>query len=804
MESLLQDLKFGFRQLRKAPAFTAAAILTLALGIGANATIFTWFSSIILNPVPGADGRRLLSIRWSTEKGENRSMSWLDYQDYAKRNHTLEKFAAVGMAPFSLGDGREPERIWGMLVSANYFDTMGVRPALGRAFVQGEDQTPNAVAVISDHLWRTKFGADPALLGREVRINQRNFTVVGIAPQEFAGSILGLRFEVWIPVGMRDALGGGTTLKSRSNQWLVGQARPKTGVSAREINADLTNISMQLAREFDKSGGYNRADAGPIWREGGGSVLGPVMMLLMAVVAVVLLIACANVANLLLARGAGRRKELSIRLALGVGRARLIRQLLIENAVLASGGLAGALAILPLTIGTLNKFAPPTDLPIGLTIHTDSGVFLFTIAISAAATAVFGLLPALRASSPDVVAALKDESGTSSRKKLRLGNALVVAQVALSLVLLVSAGLFLKSLKRATSTDPGFDPRNVLIAGVDLQPNGYDAARARVAVREMMGKISAIPGVVAASTTRFVPLSWNGSSSASFQAEGYVPAKLEEPNTGMMFVGADFFHAIGTPIVQGREFGPADTPDAQHVVVINQTFARRYFASSDPIGRRVRIYGEQRVVVGVSRNSKHDSIDKEPGPFLYIPSEQFFASETNFLIRTAGDPMGYARAAEDAIHSVDPALAVYGVRPLEAAISASYMGQRIGGSFLGLFGVCALVLASVGLYGVLAYTVSQRSREVGIRMALGASRWDVLGMILRQGLQLATLGLGAGLAIAVGVTRFMRAMLLDISPTDLPTLALVCALLIAVAVGASFLPAYRAARIDPILAIRHD
>src|SRR5581483_1395942 len=310
MNSLLHDVKFAIRQFRKSPAFTVAAILTLALGIGANATIFTWFSSIVLNPIPGADGRNVLSIRWATQKGENRSMSWLDYQDFAQRNHTLEKFAAGGMAPFSLGDGREPELIWGMLVSANYFDTMGVKPALGRVFVANEDQTPNAIAVISDHLWRTKFGGDPGLVGHEIRINQRNFTVVGIAPPEFGGSILGLHFEIWIPIGMRDAMGGGTTLKTRSNQWLLGQARPKPGVGAREIQADLTNISMHLAREFDKPGGYNRADAGPIWREGGGSVLAPVTMLLMAVVAVVLLIACANVANLLLARGTGRRKEL--------------------------------------------------------------------------------------------------------------------------------------------------------------------------------------------------------------------------------------------------------------------------------------------------------------------------------------------------------------------------------------------------------------------------------------------------------------------------------------------------------------
>ncbi len=800
----MNEIRFGLRQLRKSPAFTIAAILTLALGIGANATIFTWFSSIVLNPVPGADARDVYSVRWTTQKGEDRSMSWLDYQDFAKRSRTIEKFAAAGMAPFSLGDDRQPERIWGMLVSSNYFDSLGVKPALGRAFLNDEDQTPTAVAVLSDHLWRTKYGADPNIAGRQIRLNQRNFTVIGVAPEEFVGSVLGLRFDIWIPIGMRDALGGGTTLKSRGNQWLIGQAKAKPGATAKEIAADLTSISQQLAIEFDKPEGYNRADIGPIWREGGGAVLGPLMMLLMGVVAVVLVIACANVANLLLARGTGRSKEMAIRLALGVGRARLIRQLLVENALLALGGLAGALAVLPITIGTLNTFAPPTDLPIGLTIRTNPQVILFTITLSAAATLIFGLLPALRASRPDVMAALKDESGASSRRKLRLGNALVVAQVALSLVLLVSAGLFLKSLSKATSTDPGFDPRNVLVAGIDLKSNGYDAARASTAVREMMSKISAIPGVTAVTNTRFIPLTWNGSSSATFQAEGYVPARQESPSTNLMFVGPDFFHTMNTPILQGRDFAPTDTADSQHVVIINQTFAARYFANTDPIGRRIKIFSEQRVVVGVSRDAKYTSLDKGPGPTLYIPFDQFFPGETNFVLRTIGAPMNYARAAEDAIHSIDPTLPVYGARPLDSAISSAYIGQRIGGSFLGLFGACALLLATIGLYGVLAYTVSQRSREVGIRVALGASRSNVLTMILREGIQLAAIGLGIGLALAVVATRFMRSMLLGISPTDLSTIASVCLVLLAVALAASFIPAYRAARIDPIRAIRHE
>jgi predicted permease len=432
-------------------------------------------------------------------------------------------------------------------------------------------------------------------------------------------------------------------------------------------------------------------------------------------------------------------------------------------------------------------------------------VFVFTIAISAVATLVFGLLPALRASRPDVVAALKDEAaGGQSRRKLRLGKALVVAQVALSMVLLVSAGLFLKSLGRAASVDPGFDPRGVLIAGIDLHSNGYDTPRARVALRQMTQKIVEVPGVTAVSTTRFVPLGWSGSASAGIEADGYVPAAQEQPTAAIMTIGADFFHAIGTPIVAGREFTPADTADSQKIAIINQTFARRYFPKGDPLGRKVRVYNESRVVAGVARNSKHDSLDREPGPTIYLPAEQYLANDANFLIRTIGAPMSYARAAQDAIHSVDPALPIFGVRPLETAISASYIGQQIGSSFMGLFGAVALALATIGLYGVLAYTVAQRYREVGIRVALGASRLNVLNMVLKEGMQLAGMGLVAGVLLAIGVTRFLRAMLMNVSPTDFATMAAVSALLALVALAASFIPAHRATRIDPILAIRHE
>jgi macrolide transport system ATP-binding/permease protein len=803
---LFSDVRFGIRQLRKSPAFTAAAALTLALGIGANATIFSWMNAIILNPLPRVDSKGLVSVRWRSPEGSLTSFSWPDYLDTRKRSKTIESMSVESMSAFNLGEGTRPERVWGMLVSSEFFRTMGVNPIAGRGFLPDEDENPGGhpVTVISYHLWQTKFGSDPGIVGRQVKINNRNFQVIGIAPEDFAGAILGLTFELYIPISMREVMGGGAgALTQRGSHWLQGQARLKPGVDERQVALDLTGISSQLAHEFLQSDRYVHAEIIPIWREGGGQVLAPIVMLMMAVVGVVLLIACANVANLLLARAAGRRREIAIRQALGVSRSRLIRQLLAENGLLAVLGGAAAMLVVPWAGSLMMRFVPVTALPVSLNIRTDSTVLLFTLGISLVATLLFGLLPALRASRPDVVNALKEDSGGSANpRKAWLRNSLVVAQVALSMVLLVGAGLLLKSLRQATTADPGFNPLNVLVAGVDLV--GYPDARGQVAIRQMIEKISTLPGVAAVSTVRRVPLGLGGTSSTSVSVEGYVPAKNEEAISYVHSIGPDYFHTMDTRVVAGREFSPSDSETTQHVVVINQTFARRYFPKVEPVGHWVKLYGEQRIVAGIVRDSKFQSLDEKPMPAVYLPVLQSFVSESNFLVRSLGDPMLLARSVEDAIHTVDPTLPVFGERSLETSINVAYIGQRMGGSLLGVFGALALILAAVGLYGVLAYTVTQRSREVGIRMALGAGRGNVLRLILGQGLRLAGIGLAIGLVIAAAVTRLMTSLLFGVSPTDIPTILLVSSLLALVTVGASLLPAYRATRIDPILAIRYE
>jgi putative ABC transport system permease protein len=805
---MLDDVRFGIRQLRKAPAFTLTAALTLALGIGANATIFSWLNSVILNPLPCVDSRDLVSVRWQTPEGHGSAFSWPDYLDMRKRVRTVQSLTVGTMTPLSLGEGTRPERIWGMVVASNYFETLGVKPIRGRAFLPEEDENPggHAVTVISHHLWQGRFASDPAIIGRKIRLNNRDFTIVGVTPERFQGSILGLTFELYLPVSMVEALSDDAgILANRGSHWLLGHARLKRGTDRRQAEADLTAISAQLAREFSRSDRYSRADIIPIWREGGGQMLAPVVMLMMAVVGVVLLIVCANVANLLLARAAGRRREIAIRLALGVGRPRLVGQLLVENGMLTLLGVAGAMLVIPTAGKLLMNFAPVSDFPVLVQVRADANVLLFTLVVSALATLLFGLVPALRASQPDVVTALKDDSGGSANpRKAWLRNSLVVAQVTLSLVLLVGAGLLLKSLSRATAADPGFDPRNVMVAGVDLSPSGYNEARGKVALREMLARISALPGVAAVSTTRRVPLGLGGSSSTRVEVDGYVPSKNEEMLAYSHTIGPDYFHTVNTPMLAGREFSLADNDASERVVVVNETFARRYFPKVDPLGRRVKLYGDWRSVAGVVRDSKVQSLDEKPRASAYLPVLQRFMSESNFLVRTIGKPMAMSRAVEDAIHEVNPALPVFGQRSLEQSISVAYFGQNMGGSLLGVFGALALALAAVGLYGVLAYSVTQRSREVGIRMALGAARGDVLRLVLGQGLRLAGLGLLIGLAVSIAVTRLMITLLFGVSPTDPATIAGVSALLVAVSLAASFLPAYRASKIDPILAIRHE
>jgi predicted permease len=523
-------------------------------------------------------------------------------------------------------------------------------------------------------------------------------------------------------------------------------------------------------------------------------------------VGVVLLIACANVANLLLVRAAGRQREIAIRLSLGAGRGRLIRQLLTESILLALMGGVLAMVMALWTSDLLRLFIPMTDFPISTKSGLDGGVLLFTLLVSLLTGIVFGLVPALQASRPDLVRSLKQESSTTigGRSKGRLRNVLVVSQVSLSLVLLIAAGLFLRSLQQAQIMNPGFNPRNVLLASIDLFPNGYEPDEGRVLFEQIREELGALPGVESVSFARRTPLGLGGSSSTSFTVEGYEPAEGERPYVYYNMVGPDYFRTMEIPMVHGREFTPQDRRDAQAVLIVNEALAERYWPGEDPIGKRIAFGGEPYPIVGVARDSKYHQLSDAGLPFVYLPVLQFFRPDTTLHVRTTGDPESYAGAVRHAIASLDPTLPVFGITSLEKWIKAASVQQRIAGSCLGVFGFLALVLAAIGLYGVLSYAAGQRTHEIGIRMALGAQRRDALNLVLGQGMLRAIVGLGCGLGISLIVTRLLSSVLYGVSATDPFIFSGVVLLLGLVALGACYIPARRAARVDPLVALRYE
>ena len=610
MGVLWQDLKYGIRALAKSPGLTAAAVLSLALGIGANSTVFTWAQAFLFQPLPGVPQQdRVLSVS-TTFRGECcSSIAYADFHEIRQGSTTLD-LVVFDMEGMSLTHEGRADRAWGLIVSGNYFEALQVRPAAGRFFLPEEDRTPDThpVVVLSYDFWQRRFGGNAGVVNRSVEINKHPFTVIGIAPQGFKGTQNGLAMDLYVPVMMSNKVKNARVdFTSHGNHWLASLARLKPGVTVQQAQAEMDRINADLGREFPESNETKGTRLDPLWRaqRGATQVLGPIIAVLMGVVALVLLIACANVANLLLARAVGRRREIAIRLSLGAGRARLLRQLLTESLLLAAMGGIGGLLVAYWTKDLFSVFIPPTDFPVSVEFHTDLRVLGFTAAVALVTGLLFGLVPALQATRPDVVPALKDESAGAggARGKSRLRGALVVAQVSLSLVLLIAAGLFLRSLSNAQSVSPGFHPENMLIAGVDLFPNGYTPERGRIFYRQLVDRVSALPGVESASLARRVPLGLGGgTSSNSITVEGYEPAKDEQPYVIYNNVAPGYFATMGIPVSSGREFTWADDEKAALVCVISEATARRYFAGRDPVGRRIHFGSRPLEVVGVVGN----------------------------------------------------------------------------------------------------------------------------------------------------------------------------------------------------------
>ena len=811
MSTWLQDFRYGFRVLLKSPGFSIIAILTLALGIGANSTIFSWINSTVLDPIPGvAHTSQYVALAAGGANNPN-PFSYPDYIDLRDRNQSFSEVIGSSLTDMDLTANAKPERVWGVLCTANYFSGLGVRPVLGRGFLPVEGTKPNGapVVVISYRLWQTHFGGERSVIGSTIEVNKHPYTIVGVTPPVFQGTQTGLRADIWIPVMMVGQFWQADILQQRGDRWLMVTAHLKPGFTREQAQAEMNGLMQQIARQYpDAHKGNNIVTAYPLWRGpfGANYYLDTILFLLMAISGVVLLLACANVANLLLVRSVARRREMAIRLSIGATRWRLVRQLLAESLILSFCGGCIAMVFTLWTAGTLSDFIPPVaEIPISMSIHADRTVLLATLAISLLTGVIFGILPALRASSLEPVAVLKEESGSAigSRSKARLSSILVVAQIAMSLLLLVCAGLFIRSFRQAQKFNPGFNPHNVLLCSYNLAGVGYDHQSGAEFDRQLFTKLQEIPGVQSATLADWVPFGF-GSSSYRVQAEGYVPQPHESMDIEYADVAPDYLRTMQIPLITGREFTVNDTAKSQLVAVVNQAFVKRYWPHQDAIGKRLHAGGKWFTVVGVAQNSDYDHIGQKPRGFFYLPLFQNYGSSVSIHVRVAGNPLGFVSPAQEAVRSLDADLPLFDLTTLDSRIQLNTITQRMGGVFVGGFGILALLLAGIGIYGVLSYTTRQRTHEIGIRMALGAEPRDVFGFVLRQGAFLALLGISIGLVLSLVLTRALSSQLFGITPTDPLTFAAVAILLLAVALVACYLPARRAMRTDPMVALRHE
>ncbi len=810
--NLWHDLRYGLRILVKSPIFTAVAVLTLTLGIGANTVIFSLVNALLFRPLPAVQEPDQLTYL-------SGSYSYPDYEYFRDRNEVFSGLLAQGgTTSLNLNTGGEPELVVGELVTANFFSVLGVTPAMGRAFLPEEDRQPGAhpVAVISYGFWQRRFGSDGDIVGKTVQLNGLSFTIIGVMPRVFIGDEVGKQRDLWVPMMMQAQLApssgshGAGVLDSRNNIWLNVVGRLKPGVSLEQAQAAMATLQSQIAGlqpgqqpDYRRPLELYRVTGGTDPRERADFL--PAAALLLSVVGMVLLTACANVAGLLLARAATRQKEIGIRLALGATRARLVSQLLMESLPLAlAAGAAGLLLAL-----WLNGFLSAIELPGGgkiqFDLHLDKRVLGFTLVLSFLTTGLCGLAPALQASRTDVMPTLKADAPVRGYRRSRLRNFFVVAQVSLSVLLLLGGGLFLRSLETAQQVDPGFTINRVLLLPLNLTLGGYKEEAGREFYRQVTERMESLPGVHSASLVSRVPLGLDRGR-AVVSREGSDPNSGDaEFMTGYNVVASRYCETMGIALVQGRDFSDTDRKDTRAVAIINQTLAGRLWPDENPIGKRLLVGGTKGnpvEVIGLTRDGKYESLGERPQPFLYRPVTQDYQSAMTLVARTEGDPRALLAAAEDQVRAIDRNIAVFPAETMAAYVRASLAPARLGAMLLGIFGLLGLGLAAVGVFSVVAYSVSQRTREIGIRMALGAQPGDVTRLVLKEGMIPVgtgiSLGLGAGLALA----QLVASLLYGVSATDPITFASVTLLLAAVAFLACYVPARRATKVDPLATLR--
>jgi len=813
MGTIWQDLRYGARMLRKQPGFTLIAVLTLALGIGANTAIFTVVNGVLLRPLPFRESGRLMSV-WSTDTRRAESKSWTSYPDFVDlraQSRSFERLAAWTEIDHTLTEGEEPQRVRCAWVTADLFALLGVSPKLGRAFDAAEFKADQHVVILSHALWQRRFGAAPDLPGRQLSINEMSYTVVGVLPAGFQFPLQGEAFEVWMPLPDRaEGIHG-----RREAQVLEVIGRLKPNVTTQQAQAELETITAALRAQYPETNKFTGARVVPALEELTGDLRRPLLVLFGAV-GCVLLIACVNVAGLLLARGATRQREMAVRAALGAPRSRIIRQLLTESLLLAC--LGGGLGVLLAAWGVDALLAlSPGDLPRLEEVGLDGRVLGFTLLLSLLTGVLFGLAPAWSASKIDLTTSLKEgaRGATDGATGRRLRSALVVAEVALALVLLAGAGLLTKSFWRLRQVDPGFDPRNVLTLRLSLDGYKYKTpAEWADWFRRLQERLQTIPGVRGASVVMPVPLHglklFDGLT-FPFEIEGRPMEKSERPRIGGYDIQPGYFRTLGIRLVAGRDFTPRDDAQAPPVVIINEEFARRYFPNENPLGHRLRIDSSldaapppMREVVGVVGDVKGSRLDAGVRPEVYTPHAQDPFNEMYVAVKTDSDPRGFVRAVRAAVSELDPHQAFYDVRTLDERRDASIAQQRYSMLLLAIFAALALTLTAVGLYGVVAYTVTQRTHEIGIRVALGAEPRDVFRLVITRGMALVFAGMAIGLVASLALTRLVEGLLYGVSATDPVTFMVISLLLAGVALVACYLPARRATKVDPMVALRYE
>jgi predicted permease len=828
LENLLQDLRYGLRMMARNRAFTAVAILTLAIGIGVCTTAFTWIDAILLQPLGGvADPSRLVTVESVTPNGAWVPNSYPDYIDFRDHLKLFDGIAVTRPNAFSVGREDHAERVWGELVSGNFFAVLGVQPEVGRFFLPAEyADKPNAfpLAVISDRYWRSHFAADPAIAGKTIRINQHELTVIGVAPPVFHGSIPVIAFDLWVPYMQQPTLNGVQQwmLRDRHDRNMLGIARLKSGVTLAQANAELDGLARRMAVANADVSEDMTATLLPLWKSPHGPqglLVGP-LRILMGVCVLVLLIVCANVANLLLARATVREKEFSTRLALGAGRTRLIRQLLAESLLLAMAGAILGVAATPWMTQALQYLMPPGSLSLALKTQFNWRVLAFIVGLCCLTALVAGIVPAWQVSrmhpSKSLAGRLNEGRGAAGRGRHRLRSALVASEVALALVALVGAGLFARGFSQTLHIDPGFNPDNVLLSQFYLSTSGYNLQQRKEFCRRLADRMLAAPGVTSAAYSDGVPLGFEPSWWEELDIQGYARSLNENMNIFRNVVSPGYLELMHIPLIEGRDFTEADNEDAPPVMIVNEAFVHRFYPGRSPIGGKIHGWGSWFRVIGVVKDSKYHYLGESPTPYFYVPFRQIYREDMNlaFYVRTKGDPSVVLPILRARAHEIDPNVNVFDAVPLKEYIGASLYPQKIAASLMTILGTVAVLLAAIGLYGVMAYSVAQRTQEIGVRMALGARPGNVLRMVVRQGLALTSIGLVAGIVLAIGLARGAAsvsfsnsamgasAKLLGGSATD-PWIYLgAAAFLCAIAALAAYLPARRAAATSPMQALR--